>query len=238
MADDDFEIELPDGDDYDEEIDDEEDVIPDDEDESETEDEEDVLDDFEAQAKAEYANRMKVLGFKLDDNGEVIGFEEVKPVAKTTEEATENYDDLFNDTNALEQRLMTEVAPLKIDNYVKNVVQSNSKLAKYEKEVRTILSQTDPRTITPAVVENYFWWARGQNADKEIAEAMKVKTDKTVERVAKGKAAVSESAVGKVTGKSKDAPITPLIAKLAKGWGVDAQKMANDQRDAQAKGNK
>lgn len=239
VPEDDFIFEIPEGEEDEEleveDYDDEEDVSDeedDGEDEEDSDSEEDVLNEFEKQAKAQYAQRMEALGFKVDSDGKVVGIKEFTPTTKTVDEAVENYDDLFDDNSKLEARLMAEVAPIKIDNYVKNVVQSDSKLAKYENEVRTILSQTDPRTITQSVVENYFWWARGQNADKEIAAALKGKTDKSTDRVIKGRAAVSESATQKASTKIKDAPVTPLIAKLAKGWGVDPQKMANDQRDA------
>lgn len=237
VPEDDFLFELPDGDE-DEELEDEEYEESDEEDDAEDEEEsdaEEVLDDFEKEAKKSYAERMEALGFKVDDDGTVVGLKEFTPTTKSVEEATENYDELFDENSKLESKLLAELAPIKIDSYVKNVVESNKKLAKYEKEVRFILSQTDPRTITPSVVENYFWWARGQNADKEIAEAMKQKTDVSTERIAKGKAAVSESTAPKAGSKSKDAPITPLIAKLAKSWGIDPQKMANEQRDNRIK---
>lgn len=205
-----------------------------DEDGNEEEEDEDALDEFEVIARREYATRMEALGFKMDKNGDVVGIQETIPRTKSVEEATSDYDQLFdNDTLKLKNEIKAEFSPIMIDNYVNNIVSKNSKLGRYETEVRAILGQTDPLSITPQVVENYFWWARGQSADKEIAEAMKNKSRTTTDKVAKGKAAASESAVGKTTGKSKNAPISPIVKKLAKEWNMEPQTLANKYRDAQ-----
>jgi len=188
-------------------------------------------------ARAAQRARLEEIGGKFDANGDFLGFENTVPQSTSTtpaqrplpEDATVE-DVINNRLGEFETRVMGALQPAAATTVLSEVIKSHPELAPYESVAAKMLKSTPTSQVNEQYVMSLLYFARGQGADVEIAEARKKAKQESklaTEQLEAGAAAGSEGGPGAAFGKGKPKVIiTPEIQAAAEAWGMKPEVLA------------
>jgi hypothetical protein len=193
------------------------------------------------EARAAQRTRLEEIGGKFDTNGDFIGFADQPSQPKVTPPVPNpdaTVEDVLNAKfNDFETRVMGALQPATSTSVLTKVVESHPELAPYKGVATKMLEKTPTAQINAEYVLSLLYFARGQGADIEIAEARKTeyeKAKKDREQIEAGAAAGSEGGKGVSGGSSPKAKgeVTENIQKAADAWGMKAEDLASKVAEA------
>ena len=201
--------------------------------EEEIEEKEDNSDDLLEAAQKEFRERLEGMGGKFDNAGNFIGFEETNYVPKNDPPVTKLNDPPSFNADEFKKDLLKEFQPSMVSTLINDVIESKPSFKRYKTLVETALAKGSFSNLNKDVVESLFYWARGQGADVEIAEA--TKTLRSKEKLDAGGEILSES--GSKGVKPTALKIDEKVKEYADEWGIDPKVFAAKLKAAKEKKN-
>lgn len=206
------------------------------EDTEESEEEIEEPDDILEQAQSEFRQRLEAMGGKFDSENNFIGFEETNtpvqnqiPTQQSQSEQVPPTNQV--DTNKIRQDVLRDIKPAVVSSLINGILEEKPSLKRYKTIVENAIDRGTFDQINKSVVESLFYWARGQGADVEIAEATKnIRSKDKLD--AGGEINSEKSTAGKP---SKTIKIDEKVSEYADAWGIDPKVMASKLKDLKEK---